>query len=154
MAPLLTGTGSRKFLGWSSTDTAMYMLYAFKWIAPAFGSSGSNMFQTCHGPHPFCWRRLTNFQRLSKQVRHSSPMHSTRRTKQSTSIFWTNWKLGCKLTSTSQPKHTVRRYELSAQESSLAASGERPMAQLAELRSYVTGRGLDPGPSLETWHAE
>ena len=56
------------------------------------------------------------------------------------------------------PKRTVRCsktcLELSAQESSLAASGERPTAQLAELRSYVTGNGLDPGPSLETWHAE
>ena len=32
-------------------------------------------------------------------------------------------------------------------ESSLAATGQRPVQQLAELRSYVTG--LDPGPSLE-----
>ena len=41
-------------------------------------------------------------------------------------------------------------YALVAQESSLAASGEHPRAQLAELRSYVTA-GLDPGPSLDTW---
>ena len=40
---------------------------------------------------------------------------------------------------------------LNIQESSLAASGLHPKNELAELRSYVNGLGLDAGPSLESW---